>query len=75
MSIEGIGSFSDFYTPPGEKTERMLDAAIEWERARAECIKASIYPIGNTEYRAKLIDLSNAEDALARAVREGANSG
>ncbi len=54
---------------------RVIDAAIEWERARMECIKASIYPIGNVEYRAKLVDLSNAEAALAYAVREGKDNG
>ncbi|MER9769003.1 hypothetical protein NKJ09_23395 [Mesorhizobium sp. M0189] len=54
---------------------RVIDAAIEWERSRAACIEASIYPMGNVEYRAKLIDLSNAESSLARAVREGKNNG
>lgn len=58
-----------------QSVQRVIDAAIEWERARTECIKESIYPIGNDEYRVKLNDLSNAEDALARAVREGNNHG
>lgn len=47
-------------------------AAIEWERARTALLELSI---GAPGYRAKLNDLSNAEDALARAVREGANRG
>lgn len=50
----------------------VLDAADEWERARTDLLAL---PIGAPNYRSKLNDLSNAEDALARAVREGANRG
>lgn len=51
--------------------------AAEWAAARAEVIAASIYPIGNEPYRAALIRLSNAEDALFRALqsKEGQDAG
>lgn len=50
--------------------QSILIAAIRWQRARADVIDASIYPIGNEEYRVRLNGLSEAEDALSRAVGE-----
>lgn len=49
--------------PPGS---RVVPAAIEWFDARNKCIAASI---GDPEYRRKLNRLSEAEDALAAALR------
>ncbi|RWD00135.1 MAG: hypothetical protein EOS58_30610 [Mesorhizobium sp.] len=56
--------------PPPRST--IKQAAIEWERARTALLALAI---GAPDYRVKLNDLSNAEDALAMAVRERANRG
>lgn len=50
--------------------EKIVTAAKEWVRARRELLDL---PIGAPDYRSKLNALSEAEDALAKAVREAPN--
>jgi hypothetical protein len=46
----------------------VASAATKWKFARQLVIDASIYPIGNEAYRARLNQLSEAEDRLSKAI-------
>ena len=48
--------------------ERLVAQSARWKRARNAVIEASIYPIDNEEYRKRLNELSEAEDALQKAI-------
>lgn len=58
MKIEG-------YTEVGLKS--LIDAGLRWKAARRAVCEASVF---DATYRAKLNELSEAEDALSRAVSE-----
>lgn len=46
----------------------VVSAATKWKLARQLVVDASIYPIGNEDYRARLNQLSEAEDRLSKAI-------
>jgi hypothetical protein len=53
------------YTEVGLKS--LIDAGLRWKAARRAVCEASVF---DATYRAKLNELSEAEDALSRAVSD-----
>lgn len=68
MSDSGVGYMMGKRKP---SPPCILDCAMRWKLAREAIIEASLYPIGNEEYRKRLNDLSEAEDRLSKILEQG----